>query len=58
MFGRLVDGDALIREAHELDIRAIIDLVPRWPRRMGTRERAGHLSRDGQGRTGHSRRTT
>jgi alpha-glucosidase len=40
VFGTLVDADALIREAHELDIRVIIDLVPRWPRRRGSRERA------------------
>ena len=40
VFGTLVDADALIPEAHELDIGVIIDLVPRWPRRRGSRERA------------------
>ncbi|MFI1399545.1 glycoside hydrolase family 13 protein [Streptomyces sp. NPDC020681] len=28
MFGGLLDADALIREAHELDLRIIVDLVP------------------------------
>ncbi|WP_411112705.1 glycoside hydrolase family 13 protein [Streptomyces sp. 029-5] len=28
MFGTLLDADALIRDAHELDLRVIVDLVP------------------------------
>ncbi len=28
MFGNLLDADALIREAHALDLRVIVDLVP------------------------------
>ena len=28
MFGNLLDADALIRDAHELDLRIIVDLVP------------------------------
>ena len=52
VFGTLVDADALIREAHQLDIRVIIDLVPRWPFRRRSRERARYLFRDGQGPDG------
>jgi alpha-glucosidase len=52
VFGTLADADALIREAHELDIRVIIDLVPRWPRRRGSRERARYLFRARSGPDG------
>ena len=58
VFGTLVDADALIREAHELDIRVIIDLVPRWPRRRAVGSGPGASSATVRARTGHSRRTT
>jgi alpha-glucosidase len=63
-FGTLADADALIREAHELGIRVIIDLVPNhtssehaWFRAAlgappGSRERARYLFRDGSGPDG------
>src|ERR671933_472647 len=59
LFGTLADADALVREAHDLGIRVIIDLVPNhtsnehpWFRAAlaaapGSRARARYLFRDG-----------
>ncbi|MET0423846.1 MAG: alpha-amylase family glycosyl hydrolase, partial [Actinoplanes sp.] len=61
MFGTLADADALIRDAHDLGIRIILDLVPNhtsdqhpWFQAAlaappGSRERARYLFRDGRG---------
>jgi alpha-glucosidase len=63
-FGTLDDIDALIRDAHQLGLRVIIDLVPNhtstehpWFRAAlaagrGSRERARYLFRDGRGQDG------
>ncbi|MFV0308908.1 MAG: glycoside hydrolase family 13 protein [Desertimonas sp.] len=64
MFGTLADFDALVTEAHALDIRVIIDIVPNhtsdahpWFRAAlaagpGSPERARYLFRDGRGPDG------
>ncbi|TQJ20279.1 alpha-glucosidase [Micromonospora sp. A202] len=61
MFGTLADFDAMITDAHALDLRIIVDLVPnhtssahRWftaalAARPGSPERARYLFADGQG---------
>jgi alpha-glucosidase len=61
VFGTLVDVDDVVRDAHELGMRVILDLVPnhtssehRWFRDAlaaapGSRERARYLFRDGRG---------
>jgi alpha-glucosidase len=63
-FGTLTEFDRLVRAAHELDLRVIVDLVPNhtssehpWFRAAvaappGSRERARYLFRDGRGRDG------
>jgi alpha-glucosidase len=63
-FGSLEDAEALIREAHALGLRVILDLVPNhtsdqhaWFRAAlaaapGSRERARYLFRDGRGPDG------
>jgi alpha-glucosidase len=63
-FGRLRDADALIRRAHDLGLRVIIDVVPNhtssdheWFRlalagEPASRERARYLFRPGRGRHG------
>jgi alpha-glucosidase len=64
MFGTLEDADALLREAHELGLRVIIDLVPNhtsdqhpWflaalAAAPGSAERARYFFRDGRGESG------
>jgi alpha-glucosidase len=61
VFGTLDDFDALVRDAHELGLRVIVDLVPNhtssehpWFRAAlaaapGSRERARYIFRDGRG---------
>jgi alpha-glucosidase len=63
-FGTLIDAEALIAEAHEHDLRVIVDLVPNhtssehaWFRAAleaepGSRERARYLFRPGRGDSG------
>ena len=63
-FGTLADANALIDEAHQLDIRVIVDIVPNhtsnqhpWFRaalsaRRGSPERERYLFRDGRGADG------
>jgi len=64
LFGTLTDFDDLLRHAHELGLRMIIDIVPNhtssqhaWFRsalvaRPGSRERARYYFRPGRGRSG------
>jgi alpha-glucosidase len=64
MFGTLEDADAVLREARELGLRVIIDLVPNhtsdqhpWFRAAlasapGSAERARYFFRDGRGESG------
>ncbi|WP_331272710.1 glycoside hydrolase family 13 protein [Motilibacter deserti] len=64
MFGTLDDADALLREAHELGLRVIVDLVPNhtsdqhaWFQAAlaaapGSPERARYVFRDGKGPDG------
>ncbi len=64
MFGTLADSDAVVREAHELGLRVIIDIVPNhtsdqhpWFQAAlaadpGSPERARYIFRDGRGETG------
>lgn len=64
MFGTLDDADAVLREAHELGLRVIIDLVPNhtsdqhpWfldalAAAPGSPERARYFFRDGRGESG------
>ena len=64
LFGTLTDFDELLRHAHELGLRMIIDIVPNhtssqhaWFRsalvaRPGSRERARYYFRPGRGRSG------
>ena len=63
-FGALADLDALVADAHALDLRVIIDIVPNhtssdhaWFRAAlastpGSRERARYVFRDGRGEDG------
>ncbi len=64
LFGTLSDADALVKEAHTLGLRIIIDLVPNhtsdrhdWFQQAlaagpGSRERARYIFRNGRGPTG------
>jgi alpha-glucosidase len=64
MFGSLADADALVRAAHALGLRVIVDLVPNhtshrhaWFQQAlasppGSRERARYIFRNGRGRDG------
>lgn len=64
LFGTLADADAMIAEAHRLDLRVIVDLVPNhtsvahpWfaaalAAAPGSPERARYLFRDGKGDDG------
>jgi alpha-glucosidase len=64
MFGSLDDFDELLKTAHDLGVRVVVDLVPNhssdeheWFRQAlaaapGSRERARYVFRDGRGRDG------
>jgi alpha-glucosidase len=64
IFGQLEDADAMVRRAHELGLKVLVDLVPnhtssehRWFREAlaaapGSRERDRYVFRDGRGPDG------